>query len=214
MADDVVVRVVREMLAVIPAGCTWLLPVRAADGAVTDFRVAATSGRSHDLLHRGTSRVDAVLSELYPSIVDGPLWRVYREVLDSGEPAELVEWPYEEQRAGVAAHSRYDVDVTPVLGGLMVWWRRVDDDRQRLAKTELLGSLGWTEYDVVTGRSVWSPGMYRIFGRSPQEGPLSRAAQAAAMLPEDRGVAETAWQTLDTGATSDVTVRFRVGEAV
>jgi hypothetical protein len=35
--------VVRELLAAIPGGCTWLLPIAGPDGTVTDFRVAATS---------------------------------------------------------------------------------------------------------------------------------------------------------------------------
>jgi serine phosphatase RsbU (regulator of sigma subunit) len=53
--------------------------------------------------------------------------------------------------------------------------------------------------------------MFRIFERDPDRGPMPRAEQAAAMLPEDRPVVETAWQTLDIGAASDVTVRFRIG---
>jgi serine phosphatase RsbU (regulator of sigma subunit) len=56
--------------------------------------------------------------------------------------------------------------------------------------------------------------MYRVFDRDPALGPLSRTEQAAALLPDDRGLSETAWQTLDSGAASDVTVRFRVGGTV
>jgi serine phosphatase RsbU (regulator of sigma subunit) len=214
MADDGVARVVREMLAVIPVGCSWLLPVTGPDGTVADFRVAATSGSRHDIFHRGTGRVDQLLSALYPSIVGGRLWQIYLDVLRTGEPARLTDFRYEEKRAGVVAHSLFDVDVHRVLGGLLVWWQRVDEDRRRMATTELLGTLGWTEYDLVTGVSEWSPGMYRIFDRDPALGPLDRAAQAAAMLDEDRGVAEAAWQTLDSGGVSDVTARFRVGPAV
>src|SRR4051812_12438420 len=209
MAHDEVARVVREMLTVIPAGCSWLLPVIGPDGTVADFRVGATSGSRHDIFHRGTSRVDQLLSELYPSIVGGRLWQIYLDVLHTGEPVQMRDFRYEERRAGVVAHSLFDVDVHRVLGGLLVWWQRVDEDRRRMAKTELLGNLGWTEYDLVTGVSEWSPGMYRIFERDPALGPLSRAGQAAAMLTEDRGVAEAAWQTLDSGGVSEVTARFR-----
>ena len=63
-------------------------------------------------------------------------------------------------------------------------------------------------------RSDWSPGVYRIFERDPAQGPMSRAEQSAAMLPDDRGLSEAAWQTLDSGAVSDVTVRFQLGRSV
>jgi serine phosphatase RsbU (regulator of sigma subunit) len=211
MADEDVVRV---LLAAIPAGCTWLLPIAGDDGTVTDFRVAATSEQIHDIYGRGTQRLGGRLRELYPSMVDGPLWMLYLKVLRTGAPATMDEFQYEESRPGVVAESRFEVSVQRVLGGLLVWWQRVDEHRRRLESTELLGSLGWAEYDLATGHSDWSPGMYRIFQRDPADGPLPRADQAAAILAEDRGVAEAAWQTLDVGAASDVTVRFRIDDAV
>ena len=206
--------VVRAILSVIPGGCTWLLPVIADDGQAVDFIVAAASRQGEDIYGRGASRINARLTELYPSMVDGPLWRLYRQVLATGEPGHLPDFRYEEKRAGVVAASVFDVSVHPALGGLLVWWQRLDEDRRRLERTEQLGSLGWAEYDLATGHSVWSPGMYRVFAREPALGPLARAEQSAAILPEDRGVAETAWQTLDSGASSDVTVRFRLGGSV
>ena len=203
--------VVRQILSVIPGGCTWLLPVRADDGSVVDFTVAATSGRAEDIYGRGTTRVDARLSELYPSMVDGPLWSMYLGVLATGAPDHLSDFRYEEKRAGVVADSLFDVSVHPLLGGLLVWWQRLDEDQRRLEQTELLGRLGWAEYDLATGLSNWSPGMYRLFERDPAAGPMSRAEQSAALLPDDRGLSEAAWQTLDSGAASDVTVRFQFG---
>ena len=214
MADEAVQAVVRQILAVAPAGCTWLLPETAEDGSVIDFRVAATSGDAHDIYGRGTSRIDARLSDLYPSIVGGPLWQIYLDVLGSGEPGELEDFRYDEKRSGVVAHSMFSVNVHRVLGGLLVWWQRLDEGRRRLEITELLGSLGWAEYDLTTGASQWSPGMYRILERDPELGPMSRAAQAAALLPDDRGLSEVAWQTLDSGSASDVTVRFHAGSTV
>ncbi len=205
---------VRELLAAFPAGCTWLLPVTGDDGAVTDFRIAATSDQVRDIYGRGTQRLGGRLRDLYPSMIGGPLWRAYLEVMGGGAPAVIDEFRYEESRPGVTAESRFEIRVERVLGGLLVWWNRVDEHRLRLERTELLGSLGWVEHDLATGRSDWSPGMYRVFERDPADGPLARADQSAAVLPEDRGIAETAWQTLDVGAASDVTVRFRVGGGV
>ncbi|MBU2668451.1 SpoIIE family protein phosphatase [Actinoplanes bogorensis] len=214
MADDEVARVVREMLSVIPAGCSWLLPVTNDDGTVTDFRIAAAGGTTRDIYQRGVKRVDGLVSQFYPSVVGGELWHIYHDVLRTGEPRRMEEFRYDETQAGVVAHSLFDVTVHRVLGGLLVWWQRLDEDRRRLANTELLGSLGWSEYDLGTGESTWSPGMYRIFEHDPDLGPLSRAQLAATIPAEDRGISETAWQTLDSGAASDVTVRFQVGAGV
>ncbi|MGQ5261214.1 PP2C family protein-serine/threonine phosphatase [Micromonospora sp. ZYX-F-536] len=201
--------VVREVLAVVPAGCTWLLPVPDDGRPVADFRIAATSGEGYDIYGRGVERVGERLSELYPSMVDGPLWQLYHEVLSSGSSGRLADFRYAEKRAGVVADSLFDVHVHRVLGGLLVAWERLDEDRRRLERTELLGSLGWAEYDLASGVSQWSPGMYRIFERDPALGPLSRAEQSAAVLPDDDMLREAAWQTLDSGASSDVTVRFQ-----
>jgi serine phosphatase RsbU (regulator of sigma subunit) len=212
VADDAVASVVREVLSVIPAGCTWLTPVVDADDKIADFLVAATSGSGHDLYGRGTRRVHSRLSDLYPSIVGGPLWQLYIDVQRSGEPGEMRDFRYDEKQAGIVPHAMFDVYVSRVLGGLLVWWQRIDEDRRRLARTELLGNLGWAEYDLVTGVSEWSPGMYRIFEREPELGPLSQAEQGAAVDPEDRGLGEAAWQAMEGGAVSDVTVRFRFGE--
>ncbi|MCA2216580.1 PP2C family protein-serine/threonine phosphatase [Jidongwangia harbinensis] len=205
---------VRQVLAAIPAGCSWLLPVHGVDGEIVDFRIAAASGEAYDIHGRGTRRVNSRLSELYPSMVGGPLWQMYQRVMAGGEPGRMPDFRYEEKRSGVVAESQFDVSVHRVLGGLLVWWQRVDEYQRRQENTELLASLAWTEYDLTTGASEWSPGMYRIFERDPSLGPMPRAEQGAAVLAEDRGIAETAWQTLDSGAKSDVTVRFHIGGSV
>jgi serine phosphatase RsbU (regulator of sigma subunit) len=211
MADEAVVR---ELLAAIPVGCTWVVPVRGPDDAIVDFRIAATGDRIRDVFGRGTQRIDSLISELYPQLIGGPLWNLYVEVMSTGTPGRMDEFRFEESRSGVIAESRFEISVYRVLGGLLIWWQRVDEYQRRLEHTEALGSLGWSEYDLMTGRTDWSPGMYRIFERDPADGPLPRTDQARAMLPEDRGIAEAAWQTLDSGATSDVTVRFGIGERV
>ncbi|MEU8658640.1 PP2C family protein-serine/threonine phosphatase [Actinoplanes philippinensis] len=211
MADEAVVR---ELLAAIPVGCTWMVPVRGRDDTIVDFRIGATSDQIRDVFGRGTQRIDSLLGELYPQLVGGPLWSLYVEVMTTGKPGRMDEFRFEESRSGVIAESRFEISVYRVLGGLLVWWQRVDEYQRRLEHTEALGMLGWSEYDLTTGRTDWSPGMYPIFDRDPADGPLPRTDQARAMLPEDRGIAEAAWQTLDSGATSDVTVRFRTGERV
>src|SRR5262249_10640263 len=150
---DPTAALVQEILSVIPAGCTWLLPVVGFDGRVVDFRVAAAGGQRRDIYGRGVTRLDARLSQLYPSMVDGPLWQRYLRVQANGVAGNLPDFRYEEKSAGIVAESLFDVAVHPVLGGLLVLWQRVDEDRRRLQRTELLGRLGWAEHDLGTGVS-------------------------------------------------------------
>ena len=206
--------VVQELLSAMPAGCSWLQPVTDEHGRPVDFRVAAVGGERRDIYNRGAARIGQRLTDLYPSMVGGALWQLYMDVFTTGTPGRMPEFRYEERRDGVVAESHFEVSVRRVLGGLLVWWERVDEARRRLDRTELLGNLGWAEYDLVTGLTDWSPGLYRIFERDPALGPLSRAEQAAMLLPDDRGLTEAVWQTLDSGAASDVTVRLRPGERV
>ncbi|GAA0735602.1 SpoIIE family protein phosphatase [Dactylosporangium roseum] len=213
-AADRVAPVVREILAVTPAGCSWLQPVRDGGGRVVDFRVEAVSGQVSDIHGRGVERVGALVGELYPTLIGGPLWQAYHDVLATGTPRRLPAYRYRESSAGVVAESTFEVSVHRVLGGVLACWERLDEEQRRLERTEHLGRLGWSEYDLTTGRIDWSPGMYRIFERDPALGPMSRTELTAAVIPDDRALPETAWQTLDSGATSDVTVRFRAGAGV
>jgi serine phosphatase RsbU (regulator of sigma subunit) len=213
-SDGSAASIVQEILSRLPGGCTWLVPVFGPDGHVADFRIAAAGDQGHDIYGRGAGRRGARLSELYPSMVGGQLWGLYQRVHATGVAARMADFQYQEKTSGVVAESLFDVIVHPMLGGLLVLWQRVDEDRRRLEHTERLGRLGWAEYDLLTGVSDWSPGMYSIFERDLALGPMSRAEQSAAIVAEDRGLAETAWQTLDSGALSDVTVRFELSGTV
>ncbi|MEU8007492.1 SpoIIE family protein phosphatase [Catellatospora sp. NPDC049111] len=207
--------VVRELLSAVPASCTWLLPVVAEHGEVADFEIAAVGTKSNDVAGRdGDQRLGRRLGDLYPAMVGGPLWELYRQVYADGSPRQLPDFQYHADGEGVIATSLFDVSVHRVCGGLMVWWRRLDESERRREQTELLGNLGWGETDLLTGQVTWSPGMYRIFERDPALGPMSTAEQTAHIIADDQPLRETAWQMLDSGLVSDLTFRMRVGEKV
>ncbi|GIJ45183.1 hypothetical protein Val02_20690 [Virgisporangium aliadipatigenens] len=205
---------IRELVAVLPAGCTWLRPVTGADGAIADFRLVAVSAQEGDVYGRGTTRAGRLLTELYPDIAGSVLWDMFCRTARDGVPGGPTEYRHVESRAGVVADSRFEVSTHPVLGGVLLWWHRLDEAQRRLENTEALGNLGWSEFDLTSARVSWSPGMYRIFERTTEQGPLPRTEQAAMMEPDDRGLAEAAWQGLDSDGASDVTVRFRIAGGV
>ncbi|GHJ47045.1 hypothetical protein Cs7R123_43870 [Catellatospora sp. TT07R-123] len=207
--------VVRELLSGLPASCTWLLPVLDDGDEVADFEIAAIGAQADDVAGRGgEQRLGHRIGALYPGMVSGPLWDLYHQVYADGLPRQLPDFQYHADGDGVVATSLFDVAVHRVCGGLMVWWRRLDEQERRREQTELLGNLGWGETDLLTGRISWSPGMYRIFERDPALGPMSTAEQAAYIVAEDQPLRETAWQMLDSGLVSDLTIRVRVGGRV
>src|SRR5688572_25214885 len=86
VTGEAMLPVVRELLAGIPAGCTWLLPVFDAAGVVTDFRLAAAGAAAQDISGRsGDARLGKTVAQLYPTIVGGPLWNLYHEVFADGQ---------------------------------------------------------------------------------------------------------------------------------
>ncbi len=207
--------VVRELLSGVPAGCTWLLPVLDEHGGVADFEIAAVGARSQDVTGRGgDQRLGQRIGVLYPGMVGGPLWDLYHQVYADGAPRQLPDFRYHADGAGVVATSLFDVSAHRACGGLVVWWRRLDEQERRQEQTELLGNLGWGETDLLTGQVSWSPGMYRIFERDPALGPMSSAEQTAHIIDDDQPLRETAWQMLDSGLVSDLTFRMRVGGKV
>ncbi len=207
--------VVRELLSGVPASCTWLLPVLDEQGRTADFTIAAVGTHSHDVAGRdGDQRLGQRLGVLYPGMVGGPLWDLYHQVYADGRPRQLPDFQYHADGEGVIATSLFDVSVHRVCGGLLVWWQRLDEQERRREQTELLGNLGWGETDLLTGKVSWSPGMYRIFERDPALGPLSAAEQSAHIVADDQPLRETAWQMLDSGLVSDLTIRVQVGGQV
>ncbi|WIM99209.1 SpoIIE family protein phosphatase [Actinoplanes oblitus] len=71
----------------------------------------------------------------------------------------------------------------------------LSDRRQvadRLAEVERLASLGWGEWDLVTGEVYWSPQLYRIYQRDPALGPHSHAEGRHAAVDGEHSLREIA----------------------
>lgn len=65
--------------------------------------------------------------------------------------------------------------------------------KARLNKTQEMAHLGSWELDNQTGRLIWSDEVYRIFGFSPQEFPVTYEAFIDAVHPGDRGLVNSAY---------------------
>jgi PAS domain S-box-containing protein len=75
--------------------------------------------------------------------------------------------------------------------------KRVEEERQvlsrdlqesnaRLEQGQRLVHMGYYEWNLVTGRVVWSAELYRIYGLSPQDAPIDMALVSEMIHPDDR----------------------------
>jgi PAS domain S-box-containing protein len=75
--------------------------------------------------------------------------------------------------------------------------KRVEEERQvlsrdlqesnaRLEQAQRLVHMGYYEWNLVTGRVVWSAELYRIYGLSPQDAPIDMALVSEMIHPDDR----------------------------
>src|SRR6266545_837424 len=98
--------------------------------------------------------------------------------------------------------------------GLLVSWRVHDAEVQltRASRVEELGGLGYLEWDLVSDRLYWSPGLYQVFDRSPQRGPVPLAELPGQVVPDDLPVLQDHLRNLlDRHQPVDLTFRLRIG---
>ncbi|NSC20481.1 SpoIIE family protein phosphatase [Streptomyces albus subsp. chlorinus] len=72
------------------------------------------------------------------------------------------------------------------------------------AASELVGRVGSADWNLLTDEVSWSPELYRIFGRTEEDGPLSLDELPSWVLPEDQSALATAFTAcLVDGRTID-----------
>ena len=210
--------IVQQVLDTVPGHHVAVVPQRDAAGLIVDYRLVAVSPSVVDLSgRRGDQMLGLRAAELYPSIVDGPIWNAWREALADGLPHHVGPMPYLGSSAGAPTEVTLTVRVQPVGPGLLNTWIRHDEQTrlaERMAHTERLGNLGWGEWDLVTDTTVWSDELYRIYERDPAAGPLPREESEALALPDDEPAGRQAAEAFGRGETADVTYRIRINDKV
>jgi serine phosphatase RsbU (regulator of sigma subunit) len=208
---------VQEVLDATGGKRTAVVPIHGADELIEDFRIVAASPSVVDLSGRqGADLIGRLASELYPSVVNGPVWDAWIATLADGLPREVGPFPY---LGGPGSETPLSlvVRVAPVGPGLINSWVRQDEQvrlAERIAQTERLGNMGWVEWDLVTDATTWSDGMYRIYERDPADGPMPREESDALVLPEEESVRRQARESFGRGDTADAVLRIRVGGCV
>jgi serine phosphatase RsbU (regulator of sigma subunit) len=206
---------VRAVLAEVVGNHVLLLPVMDGD-EVVDFEITAAAPDSVDAYgRRGEETVGSRLRKDYGDAIQGEVWEAFRDAYLDGRPRTVSSFPFAGSTGGPPA--RFTARLRRVGEGLLNSWSRDDEPGrldERIAQTELLAGLGWSEQDLVTGVTVWSEQLYRIYERDPEAGPMSGEESEAMTLPEDRPIWRRAAEHLSLGRPVDVTYRIRVNGRV
>ncbi|MEV4835781.1 SpoIIE family protein phosphatase [Nonomuraea sp. NPDC049486] len=211
-------RIAQQVLDGVAGNHTVLMPVRAEDGRIEDYLFMAVGPELVDISgRRGSEIVGLRLSEVYPTLVGGPVWDAWERCLADGMPRQVGPIPYVSVAARAPAEMTISVQIRPVGPGVINSWVRHDVQsrlEERSAQTERLGNLGWGEWDLVTGEVDWSPGLYRVYERDPASGPLPRDVLDTLTVEEDMPLRAQAAEDFSRGKTIDLTYRVRIGGRV
>ncbi|WP_244335903.1 SpoIIE family protein phosphatase [Streptomyces seoulensis] len=188
---DGAARSVQAVLDGLPGAAILLCPLRAASGAVEDYRIEAASPEAVDVFgNTGREMIGRHILESYPSVAGEQLWHGYLTALTTGVPFESAPFAYQDVVDGVPVTATYSVRAAPLADGLLVTWLRLDPlDRQeqRLWDVQRLGNLGWANWNLVTGDISWSAQTYAVLGLNAARGPVALAELPALVAPQDSG---------------------------
>jgi PAS domain-containing protein len=127
-----------------------------------------------------------------PHLASTGVFEAYRHVAQTGGAWQQAAQPELLLIDGATEQRTVSQSAVRLGEGVLVAWRLHDAEAQltRLTRVEELGELGYLEWDLVSGGLYWSPGMYRIFDRSPQRGPLALDQLPDHVLPDDLPILE------------------------
>ncbi|SDL62838.1 PAS domain S-box-containing protein [Nonomuraea maritima] len=82
----------------------------------------------------------------------------------------------------------------------------------RLGHAQRLGNMGWAEWHMHTGETVWSEQVYAIFGRDPHQGPIALPDLAEHVEPGDAAALDRLlWSVLQGDERVQAEFRIRRG---
>lgn len=205
----------RTVLAAVFGQGKVLSPVRGESGAIVDFVVDYATREVSDLFGRSPSDiVGARLLDLEPHLADLGLFAEYVRAMEESvpyeKPASYETVLYRGRPRRLLLRRR----AVRVGDRLLVAQQHLDQaqrQNEQVAQMEVLGRLGFAEWDLATGEVLWSPGFYRLFDREPDAGPSALDRLVNLVRPEDKAaVGEKLGELLE--AARPVEFEFQVNQ--
>jgi serine phosphatase RsbU (regulator of sigma subunit) len=217
--EDIALPTVQAVLAALPEAALALVPLRSGSGEVEDYRIVAASPAVVGLTGlTGEALVGVRLLESFPALADEHIWQGLLHTLATDEPYEGEPMAYPSANSDAGELPTFSVRARRLGDGLMLSWSRyeiAERQEQRLSDVQRLGNLGWTNWNLLTEEVNWSPQVFRIFDRSPADGPVPYHDLPDQVMAEDRPALTRAVRALAAdGRAFDVPFRIRTAHGV
>lgn len=175
-----------SLLPAIPASAVLLEPVWDEAGAVRDFRIVAGNRvRSAAWLEAPDQQVGQRFLEARPGAAASGLLAALTDVVDTGRPLDGRVVDYTEQRLGRIHRAPLLYSAARCGLQVLATWRPVQSQAELMTiDAQYLASMGWGNWDLLSGKVTWSEGLSRIFHADVRM-PWSLEQLCDALLPDD-----------------------------
>ncbi|WP_326824315.1 SpoIIE family protein phosphatase [Streptosporangium sp. NBC_01756] len=188
------------ILAAAHLPAAYLTPVTDGTGRIVDFLIATTSDHAYDMTGRPADLLRGRrLVECSPGVVRSGLLDAYLRVYETGEPFSRGPFGYVEIRDERLWPASVSVKAVRAAEGVLVTWRAHDDEERLIngwERAQRVVGLGWSEWNLATGRVFWTSEMYEMFGWDSAEGPMPLDRLPRMVPPEDVPLVEEMMFTL------------------
>jgi hypothetical protein len=200
----------RDVLTALFGQGKLLSPVRGPAGDIVDFTVEYATREVSDLFGRSAADITgARLLDLEPHLAGNGVFAAYIDAYENREPYER---PASYETVLFRGRPRrLLLRRRAVRAGdhLLVAQQHLDAaqrQNEHVSRMEVLGSLGFAEWDLASGEITWSPGFYRLFGREAAAGPSS--LDRLGKLADDPAVLQKVVKQLRAGeGAADITIQ-------
>jgi serine phosphatase RsbU (regulator of sigma subunit) len=204
-------------LDALPVPVALLSPVRDGDGRIVDFRYDYTNGAAADEIVGlgGPGAHEQTLLTVLPDTGSRLLLGEFTRVVTEGTPCRLSDVHVGGGGDGTGRSMVLQVTADRLDDRVLVsWLASTDADLlyDQLRQAERIARIGSFWWNLRTGDARWSPELYRLFGRDPEQPAVPLSETAEFIHEEDRyAVREAIRGALLAGRA--FTVEHRVADA-